>query len=1052
MIANVCYGYMQVTNNIPAFAVFRHYTENVARLRESMSKLSSGSRIVYAGDDPAGIAISERLRMQYRNTAAASSNIENKINYLQTAEGWLQKIHDIMGRMSELAIIANDGTKSQQDRDNLQMEFEQMQKEIQRITSGATAAAKFNGLYLFREGTGVPALQYDLVVGASTRGGGRVTNLGNDGSSVTAADWKAVYSTGEQRWTIQNITSGATHYLELAPDEGGSIDLEGANGFRLTILQPLGGTYDTGDIITWTNDPYIVPVMGSPSFNNTTATTNASLSVLGNGSAVTNGSWIAQYNATAAQWTISRNGVTQGTIACALDAGCTGTFEGANGFRLTIDAPTDGSYATGDRFVWNNWAASLGTDSFQNASSSTTGAASNTVTGNGSGVTTADWRAQYDTVAQRWTITNETTSTIAGYINAAPNAGGAIQLEGANGTLFTIQAPTSGEYTLGDRFTWSNTAITPPIIGHRSFSDNTTTVTGSASTNVLGGGTQITDADWSATYDAVTQQWTIRNETTGTDMDTINAAPDSGGWSQPEGPFAFRFTVNAPTNGEYSTGDRFTWTNAARMTGPATLTPSTTTTTGASSATQQGNGIGITTADWSATYDAVTQQWTVRNETTSTNVGTINATPIAGGTINLEGPNGFQFVVSAPTSGQYTSGDRFTWSNTAPVPASAGSTLFVDHHVSVTPHGSTSFNGTGRGVTTADWSATYNAVTQQWTVRNETTSTNVGTINATPIAGGAINLEGPNGFQFRVGAPLGEYTTGDRFTWSNTRLLPPTLGSNLAYTGHSPAVSATTTYQNDGYDVSASNWRITYDAAAQQWEVRNTTTNTVAGYINANPSSGGSLTNIEGADGFTLTINAPGSGSYSTGDYFEFQNDIHSAASTEGPYYDDIKTKDLRLQIGPDSNQVFQEQSIDLQAGNFDVIGEYATYSYGSINMTLLGSTQSTVRWASLICCQHLSISDQTHAQSAVDKLNVGIDHISSIRAVVGAEMNRLEHTLGGLRSYEENIRATESRIRDVDIARETTEFTKYQILAKLGTAILAQANALPNGILNLLS
>ncbi|NTV54656.1 MAG: hypothetical protein HGA73_04250, partial [Syntrophaceae bacterium] len=154
---------MQVYNNAPAFSVWKNYTFNMSNLRSSMSKLSSGLRITNAGDDPAGLAISERLRAQYRNTAAAAMNVENKINYLQTADSWLQKVHDIMGRMAELSIMANDGTKSQVDRDNLQKEFGQMQKEIQRITSGATAAGKFNGLYLFRGGSGVAAMTGDGV-------------------------------------------------------------------------------------------------------------------------------------------------------------------------------------------------------------------------------------------------------------------------------------------------------------------------------------------------------------------------------------------------------------------------------------------------------------------------------------------------------------------------------------------------------------------------------------------------------------------------------------------------------------------------------------------------------------------------------------------------------------------------------------------------------------------------------------------------------------------------------------------------------------------------
>ena len=160
---------MQINHNISAFTMWKDYTQNVTGLRKSMSKLSSGLRVQNAGDDPAGLAMSERLRTQYRNTAAASTNVENKINYLQTADAWLQRIQDMLGRMGELAVLANDGTKSQIDRDNLQREFGQMQKEIVRITSGATAAGKFNGLYLFRGGSGVPTMTGDGVRAGSIR-------------------------------------------------------------------------------------------------------------------------------------------------------------------------------------------------------------------------------------------------------------------------------------------------------------------------------------------------------------------------------------------------------------------------------------------------------------------------------------------------------------------------------------------------------------------------------------------------------------------------------------------------------------------------------------------------------------------------------------------------------------------------------------------------------------------------------------------------------------------------------------------------------------------
>jgi len=141
---------MQILNNTSAFTVWKSYTSNVEKMNKSMSRLSSGLRIQSSGDDPAGLAQSERMRAQYRNAAQAERNIESAVSYFQTADSWLQKVHDILGRMAELSIAANDGTKSSTDRSNLQEEFSQMQAEVRRIVDGSSAAANYNGEALFQ--------------------------------------------------------------------------------------------------------------------------------------------------------------------------------------------------------------------------------------------------------------------------------------------------------------------------------------------------------------------------------------------------------------------------------------------------------------------------------------------------------------------------------------------------------------------------------------------------------------------------------------------------------------------------------------------------------------------------------------------------------------------------------------------------------------------------------------------------------------------------------------------------------------------------------------
>jgi flagellin len=92
-----------------------------------------------------------------------------------------------------------------------------------------------------------------------------------------------------------------------------------------------------------------------------------------------------------------------------------------------------------------------------------------------------------------------------------------------------------------------------------------------------------------------------------------------------------------------------------------------------------------------------------------------------------------------------------------------------------------------------------------------------------------------------------------------------------------------------------------------------------------------------------------------------------------------------------------------------------------------------------------------TADSSAISTIDKAIEDVSTLRGTFGAVQNRLEHTLGNLATYQENLMASESRIRDVDMAAEMVEFSKNQILQQAGTSMLAQANQAPQGVLSLL-
>jgi flagellin len=97
------------------------------------------------------------------------------------------------------------------------------------------------------------------------------------------------------------------------------------------------------------------------------------------------------------------------------------------------------------------------------------------------------------------------------------------------------------------------------------------------------------------------------------------------------------------------------------------------------------------------------------------------------------------------------------------------------------------------------------------------------------------------------------------------------------------------------------------------------------------------------------------------------------------------------------------------------------------------------------------STAFSTGALSSVATIDDAIKNVSKVRADFGAVQNRLEHRLNNLATYQENLTASESRIRDVDMAAEMTKFTKLQILQQAGTSMLAQANQAPQGVLSLL-
>ena len=141
---------MVVQHNMQAANANRMLNVTTSAQSKSTEKLSSGYRINRAADDAAGLSISEKMRKQIRGLDKASSNAEDGVSSVQTAEGALTEVHSMLQRMNELAVQAANGTNSDTDRGAIQDEISQLTTEIDRVAE----TTKFNETYLLKGGNG----------------------------------------------------------------------------------------------------------------------------------------------------------------------------------------------------------------------------------------------------------------------------------------------------------------------------------------------------------------------------------------------------------------------------------------------------------------------------------------------------------------------------------------------------------------------------------------------------------------------------------------------------------------------------------------------------------------------------------------------------------------------------------------------------------------------------------------------------------------------------------------------------------------------------------
>ena len=175
---------MVVQHNLTAMNSNRMLGVTTSQQAKTTEKLSSGYKINRAADDAAGLAISEKMRKQIRGLTQASANAQDGISAVQTAEGALTEVHDMLQRMNELAVKAANGTQSASDRSAIQAEIDQLTTEIDRVSE----TTKFNETYLLKgdkSATAVKGYNYTYApVGTAVDAALTMTNAGVDPSTT----------------------------------------------------------------------------------------------------------------------------------------------------------------------------------------------------------------------------------------------------------------------------------------------------------------------------------------------------------------------------------------------------------------------------------------------------------------------------------------------------------------------------------------------------------------------------------------------------------------------------------------------------------------------------------------------------------------------------------------------------------------------------------------------------------------------------------------------------------------------------------------------------
>ena len=341
---------MRIQHNIMAMSAYRNYTNNVSAMKKNLEKLSSGYKINRAGDDAAGLAISEKMRAQITGLETAQKNAKDGISLVQTAEGALTEVHDMLNRMVELATQSANGTyDNDTDRAQMQKELDQLRSEINRIAD----SSNFNGIKLLdgsMDGAGAEVVN-DVTVTAV-----------RDGDQDGAAGAAGVYSFDIKDLEVKGAAGATQSVVQI--NVGGTtisatVTLTDGKASAASIASAVSTALNGGTAVTINNSAYTISIDGTkitltqqkaPTSTNeimTSANMNVTVSAK---TGTDNQSWDQALHVETAATIDSMNKVAQGKFTLTADMVKDGNKLTIGGTEYTFKVGKNGK-ATGDNVI-----------------------------------------------------------------------------------------------------------------------------------------------------------------------------------------------------------------------------------------------------------------------------------------------------------------------------------------------------------------------------------------------------------------------------------------------------------------------------------------------------------------------------------------------------------------------------------------------------------------------------------------------------------------------------------------------------------------------------